>query len=100
MLDPELGADMRRREFIRLFCGAAGAWPLAAHAQRPERVRRIGVLLGFTENDPDTKARLAGFRQGLESLGWSEGRNVANHYSFSGGRVDPLGTVPQSNRAR
>jgi putative ABC transport system substrate-binding protein len=92
MLAPELGADMRRREFIRLLGGAAADWPLAAHAQRPERVRRIGVLLGFTENDPDTKARLAGFRQGLESLGWSEGRNVAIDYRFAGGRIDPIGT--------
>jgi putative ABC transport system substrate-binding protein len=66
---------MRRREFIALFAGTAAAWPLIARAQQPE-VRRIGVLVGQAEDDPDTKARLAGFRQGLERLGWSEGRNV------------------------
>ena len=47
------------------------AWPLAARAQQPERMRRVGVLMGFSEDDPDTKARLAKFRQGLETLGWS-----------------------------
>jgi hypothetical protein len=49
------------------------ATPLAARAQ--ERVRRVGVLVGGSENDPDTQARLAGFRQGLEALGWTIGRN-------------------------
>ena len=66
---------MKRREFITLLGGAA-AWPLAARAQQGERMRRIGVLMGQTEGDPDTSARLGGFRQGLERLGWSEGRNV------------------------
>jgi putative tryptophan/tyrosine transport system substrate-binding protein len=67
---------MKRREFITLLSGAAAAWPLAASAQQPERMRRIGVLVGYGEDDPEMKARLAGFRQGLERLGWSEGRNV------------------------
>jgi putative tryptophan/tyrosine transport system substrate-binding protein len=66
---------MKRRDFITLLGGAAVPWPLAARAQQPE-ARRIGVLVGLAEDDPDTKARLAGFRQGLERLGWSEGRNV------------------------
>jgi putative tryptophan/tyrosine transport system substrate-binding protein len=65
---------LKRREFITLLGGAA-AWPLAARAQQPERMRRVGVLMGQAEDDPDTNARLAGFRRGLESLGWSEGRN-------------------------
>ena len=63
---------MRRRNFITLLGGAA-AWPLTARAQQGERVRRIGVLVGLTEDDPDTEARLAGLRQGLESLGWFGG---------------------------
>ena len=60
------GQAVKRREFITLLGGAA-AWPLAARAQQAERMRRIGVLMGLAEDDPDTKARLAGFRQGLES---------------------------------
>ena len=80
---------MRRRQFITLLSGAA-AWPLAARAQQTERVRRIGVLVGLTENDPDTKARLAGLRQGLERLGWSEGQNVRVDYRFA-----PAGTQAQ-----
>jgi len=66
---------MRRREFITLIGGAA-AWPLAARAQQSDRVRRIGVLMATSEDDPETKPRLAGLRRGLEKLGWSEGRNV------------------------
>jgi putative ABC transport system substrate-binding protein len=67
--------DVRRREFITLLGGAAAAWPLAARAQ-PERMRRIGVLASLAEDDPEMMARLAGFRQGLQKRGWSEGRNV------------------------
>jgi putative ABC transport system substrate-binding protein len=65
-----------RREFISLLGGAAATWPVVAGAQQAERMRRIGVLMGQAEDDPDTNARLAGFRRGLESLGWSEGRNL------------------------
>src|SRR5690242_16245513 len=72
---------MRRRDFITLLGGVA-VWPLRAHAQQPERVRRIGVLMGLPEDDPETKAYLTAFRQGLESLGWSEGRNVRVDYRF------------------
>jgi len=68
-------AKMKRREFITLIGGAA-AWPLAARAQQGERMRRVGVLMATAEDDPETKPRLAGFRQGLQKLGWSEGRNV------------------------
>jgi putative tryptophan/tyrosine transport system substrate-binding protein len=66
---------VKRREFITLLGGAA-ALPLPVRAQQPERMRRIGVLMGFAEDDPEAKARLAAFRQGLEKRGWSEGRNV------------------------
>jgi putative tryptophan/tyrosine transport system substrate-binding protein len=74
---------MRRREFITLLGGAVVAWPLAARAQQPDRVRRIGVLVGLAKDDAETKAWLAGFRQGLERLGWSEGRNVRIDLRFA-----------------
>ena len=77
---------MRRREFVGLVGGAV-AWPVAARAQPTERMRRIGVLVGLAENDPEMKQRLDGFRQGLEKLGWSEGGNVRIDYRFA-----PAGT--------
>jgi ABC-type uncharacterized transport system substrate-binding protein len=78
---------MRRREFITLLGGAA-AWPLAARAQGAERMRRIGVLAGDAEDDPEMKARLAAFREGLERSGWSEGRNVRIDYRFTANNPD------------
>jgi putative ABC transport system substrate-binding protein len=74
---------MRRRDFIAGLGGAAAAWPLATHAQAPGGARHIGVLMGLAEDDPDTKARLSGLRQGLEKLGWVEGRNVRIDYRFA-----------------
>jgi ABC-type uncharacterized transport system substrate-binding protein len=67
---------MRRREFILLLGGAGAAWPLAARAQQPERMRRIGVLMGSEQSDSDSQVRLAAFRQVLRQLGWTEGRNI------------------------
>jgi ABC-type uncharacterized transport system substrate-binding protein len=78
---------MNRREFITLLGGAV-AWPLAARAQQPERMRRIGVLAGDAEDDPEMKARLAAFREGLERSGWSEGRNVRIDYRFAANNPD------------
>jgi putative ABC transport system substrate-binding protein len=66
---------MKRRTFIAGLSGAA-AWPLAAGAQQAERVRRIGVLMGFEENDPEGKLRYSAFTQTLADLGWTDGRNV------------------------
>src|SRR6516162_11463191 len=66
---------MRRRTFISLVGGAA-TWPLAALAQQPERMRRIGVLMGYAESDSEAKAWIAAFREGLQKLGWTEGRNI------------------------
>src|SRR5215467_15144003 len=82
---------MRRREFITLLGSAAATWPISARAQSSP-VRRIGVLVGLTEDDPQTKTRLAGFRQGLERRGWSEGRNVRidSRFTVSPDRYQPL----------
>src|SRR5882724_5001984 len=73
---------MRRREFI-VGVGATVAWPLAAHAQQPDRTKRIGALMFTVENDPETRARVAAFRRGLGELGWTEGRNVAIEFRWS-----------------
>jgi hypothetical protein len=67
---------MRRREFIRLLGGATVAWPLAARAQPADRVRRIGVLMGYAESDSDAQANVAAFRESLQKLGWAEDRNI------------------------
>jgi ABC-type uncharacterized transport system substrate-binding protein len=67
---------MRRRDLIALVAGAAALRPLAAVAQQPERVRRVGIVTGLGENDPATKARLAAFRAAMAALGWAEGRNL------------------------
>jgi len=80
-----------RRQFITLLGGAV-AWPLVARAQLSEGARQIGVLMGLAEADPDTKARLFGLRQGLEKLGWVEGRNLRIDYRFApaGARAEAL----------
>jgi len=67
--------DMRRRDFITLI-GGATAWPLAARAQQPDQVRRIGVLMGYAETDSDARAWYVAFREALQKLGWTEGRNI------------------------
>ena len=66
---------MRRREFLGVLGGAA-AWPLAAHAQQSGRVRKIGIMLGVRENDPEAQARSTAIRQALHELGWIEGNEV------------------------
>jgi putative ABC transport system substrate-binding protein len=67
---------MKRRDFIALLGGAAAAWPLAAGAQQPERMRRIGVVMAYTESDPNGQMQVAAFRQQLQKLGWIEGKNI------------------------
>ncbi|MGB9388565.1 MAG: ABC transporter substrate-binding protein [Xanthobacteraceae bacterium] len=79
---------MKRREFIALVGGAAAVSPLAARAQQPERMRRIGVLMPFAENDRDAMAQLSGFLQGLAQLGWTDGRNVRMDLRWAVGSVD------------
>ena len=79
-----LGVDMRRREFIVLFFSPIIAWPIAAPAQEAERVRRIGVLTNYPENDPEERRRLAAFNSRLHELGWVNGRNLRIDTSFAG----------------
>jgi putative ABC transport system substrate-binding protein len=67
--------QLRRRDFITLVGGVAG-WPRTARAQQSERMRRIGVLMAHAENDAEFKAYVAAFRNGLEKLGWAEGRSI------------------------
>jgi putative ABC transport system substrate-binding protein len=67
---------MRRREFISLLGGAATAWPRVARAQRPDRVRRIGVLMAVAEDDSQYQAFVAAFREGLQKAGWAESHNI------------------------
>ena len=82
-------SGMRRRELIALFgIGAAAAWPLSVRGQQVERMRRIGILLGITENDLETQSRVAAFRKGLRDHGWIEGRNVQIDYHFAGGDLN------------
>jgi len=73
---------MRRRDFITVV-GSAAAWPLIAVAQQSDRMRRIGVLMGFAESDPEGQALVAAFREGLQQLGWTEGRNVRIDYRWT-----------------
>jgi putative ABC transport system substrate-binding protein len=81
---------LRRRQFITLLAGTA-AWPLAARAQQPERVRRIGVLLALAADDPYGQAQVAAFQQALQQLGWNDGRNV---------RIDIRWDESDADRAR
>jgi putative ABC transport system substrate-binding protein len=71
-----MAIHIRRREFIFTLGGAAAAWPLAARAQQAGQMRRIGVLMAASENDPERQAFVAAFREGLQKLGWTEGRDI------------------------
>jgi putative ABC transport system substrate-binding protein len=81
---------MKRRQFITLLVGTAATWPLAAHAQQTDRMRRIGVIFGGAEGDPDAVARFTAFLQVLQQLGWTEGRNIRIEYRWGAGNVDNL----------
>jgi putative tryptophan/tyrosine transport system substrate-binding protein len=78
---------MRRRDLIALI-GSAAAWPLAAHAQQPERMRRIGVLMLYPEDDSEGRLRATAFQQGLQKLGWHVGRNIQIDFQWGFGNAD------------
>jgi putative tryptophan/tyrosine transport system substrate-binding protein len=74
---------VKRREFIALLGGTAAAWPLAARAQQREKMRRVGVLMSITADDPEAPARVTAFAQGLQELGWRDGRDVRIDYRWA-----------------
>jgi putative ABC transport system substrate-binding protein len=82
------GEAMRRREFIAFVGGAAAAWPLAARAQQPGGIRRVGVLMSAVADDPEWQTRVTALRQVLQQLGWTDGRNVRIDIRWAGGNVD------------
>jgi putative ABC transport system substrate-binding protein len=79
---------MRRREFISLIGGAVASWPFAARAQQSNGVRRIGVLMGIGDNDPEAKPRVEALQSGLKDLGWTEGHNIHLDYRWTAGDLD------------
>ena len=78
---------MRRRDVVKAIAGSAAAWPFMARAQ-PNKVRRVGVLLGLSENDPEANARVKAFRLGMRDLQWIEGRNIQIDYRFAGSSLE------------
>ena len=86
--------EIRRREFVALLGGAA-AWPLAARAQQPQPMRRIGVLMGGDENDPLWKPRLSALTEALAGLGWVDGRNVRIDLRWGGGDINRTRALAQ-----
>ena len=85
---------LRRREFISLLGGAA-AWPLAARAQQPGRMPRVGVLMAFDENDPEANRYLSGFTQGLAELGWTDSGKVRIDLRWAGGDANRIRALAQ-----
>ena len=79
--------QLRRRDFVTLL-GAAAVWPVSARAQRRDRMRRIGVLMGLAADDAESQARLAAFAQGLQHSGWIVGQNVRVDYRWGAGNAD------------
>jgi putative tryptophan/tyrosine transport system substrate-binding protein len=79
---------MRRRDFIKVIVSSAATWPGVAWSQQPDRIRRVSLLLGLDENDPETKARIKAFRLGMRDLGWIEGGNIQVEYRFAGSNLE------------
>ena len=91
MNDPQaeghMASHIERRKFLATLGGAA-AWPLAAHAQKTERVRRIGAFMPYAANDQEGHRRMAAFQQGLQDLGWTDGKNLHIDTRWGGGALE------------
>jgi putative ABC transport system substrate-binding protein len=81
---------LKRRDFVRLIGSAAAAWPLTVRAQQPERMRRIGILLNVSSNDPQYQAWVGAFLQALALFGWTIGRNVRIDTRWAGTNADEI----------
>jgi putative ABC transport system substrate-binding protein len=81
---------MRRRDFIKAVAGSAATWPFAARAQRPERMRRIGVLMGWPESYHQAQSWIAALRDELQKLGWTEGRSIAIDTRWAAADVESM----------
>jgi putative tryptophan/tyrosine transport system substrate-binding protein len=88
---------MRRRDFVALLGGAAPAWPLAARAQNSDRIRRIAALVPLTVDDPISQARISAFMQGMQQLGWIDGRNIRIEILWAA--AYPFGARPPDTRS-
>ena len=83
-----MASYIRRRKFLATLLGGAAAWPLVAWAQRPDRMRRVGVLMHLAADDPEGQRRVAAFLQGLQEAGWAIGRNVNIDVRWAAGEAD------------
>jgi putative tryptophan/tyrosine transport system substrate-binding protein len=86
----QMAIDIARREFILAFGGAAVAWPLAAGAQQSNRMRRMGVLVGYAEHDSEAQAQIAALRETLQKLGWTANHNIQINERWASGDVDKM----------
>ena len=87
---------MKRRDFIKVIAGSVAAWPLATRAQLTDRVRRIGVLMNRAADDSEGQADIEAFRQSLQQLGWSEGRNVRIDIRWGEDDIDRERRMPRN----
>src|SRR6516165_2585810 len=85
-----MGKQMRRRQFITLLGGATVAWPLSARAQQDGRVPRVGVLISVAESDPEGQSWFKAFMQGMQAVGWTDGRNIRIDVRWGDGEVDRM----------
>jgi putative ABC transport system substrate-binding protein len=87
------GVDhMKRREFMSLLGGAAATWPIVARAQQRERIRRLGILSGSAERDPNNRTWFSAFEANFRSLGWNEGQNIDIERRYAPGDINRMQT--------